>query len=149
MGARTNFHFKTDTGVVTLYSHWGGDSKDVDIANALAAAGPRISIGDTAYALRIVVSQLINTEWDSETGFGLFVGEEGGEEQYHPVTVDFTNNTVIDMSGSNYINDYIMYHLPSLTQVGALSQQGMGSPFATKQGGAQTVVGCASPIFLI
>ena len=121
MGARTNFHFKTDTGVITLYSHWGGDEKDIDLARALAAAGPRISLGDTGYALRIVISQLINTEWDSETGFGLYIGEEGGEEQYHPVTVDFTNNTVIDMSGTHSINDYIMYHLPSLTQVGALS----------------------------
>lgn len=121
MGARTNFHFKTDTGVITLYSHWGGDEKDIDLARALAAAGPRISLGDTGYALRIVVSQLIGDSWNEETGFGLFVGEEGGEEQYHPVTVDFTNNTIIDMSGSHSINDYIKYHLPSLTQVGAFA----------------------------
>jgi hypothetical protein len=121
MGARTNFHFKTDTGVITLYSHWGGDEKDADLARALAAAGPRLSLGDTGYALRIVVSQLIGDSWNEETGFGLFVGEEGGEEQYHPVTVDFTNNTIIDMSGSHSINDYIKYHLPSLTQVGAFA----------------------------
>ena len=121
MGARTNFTFKTDTGVITLYSHWGGDSKDVDLAHALAAAGPRIALGDIGYALRIVVSQLIGESWGEQTGFGLFVGEEGGEEQYHPVTVDFTNNTVIDMSGSHSINDYIKYHLPSLTQVGAFA----------------------------
>jgi hypothetical protein len=119
MGARTNFTFKTDTGAITLYSHWGGDSKDTDLAHALSAALPRISMGDTGYALRIVVSQLIADSWGEQTGFGLFVGEEGGEEQYHPVTVDFTNNTVIDMSGSHSINDYINYHLPSLTQVGA------------------------------
>ena len=119
MGARTNFTFKTDTGTITLYSHWGGDSKDVDLAHALVAAEPRISVGDTGYALRIVVSQLIGDSWNEETGFGLYIGDEG--EQYHPVIVDFTNNTIIDVSGSHSINDYIKYHLPSLTQVGASS----------------------------
>lgn len=27
MGARTNFNFITSTGELTLYSHWGGDTK--------------------------------------------------------------------------------------------------------------------------
>lgn len=111
MGARTNFTFTTDTGSLTLYSHWGGDSKDVDLAQALKVALPRLSMGDTAYALRIIVSELIGPDWNSETGFGLFVGEEGGEEQYEPITVDLTNNTVIDSSGAHPINQYINYHL--------------------------------------
>ena len=123
MGARTNFHFKTDTGIITLYSHWGGDSKTIDLAKALDAAMPRISMGDTGYALRIVISQLIGDSWDSETGYGVFIGPEGGEEQYDPITVDFTNNTIIEVDGTHSIRDYINYHLPSDNLVGASSAE--------------------------
>jgi hypothetical protein len=111
MGSRTNFTFTTDTGALTLYSHWGGDSKSKDLALALDKASSRLSMGDTSYALRIIVSQLIGSEWDSETGYGIFIGDEGGEEQYTPVTVNLTNNTVIDDSGIHTITDYVAYHL--------------------------------------
>jgi hypothetical protein len=110
MGARTNFTFTTDTGDLTLYSHWGGDSKVTDLAYALNKAMPRIKMGDTGYALRITVSNLIGPEWESETGYGLFVGKEGGEEQYEPITVDFTTNTIIDSSGKHSIEDFVSYH---------------------------------------
>jgi hypothetical protein len=110
MGARTNFTFKTDTGLITLYSHWGGDSKKHDLANALEKANGRLQMGDMGYALRIIISNLIGTEWDQETGFGLYIGDEGGEEQYEPVTVDLTNKTVIDETGIHNIFDYIAYH---------------------------------------
>lgn len=109
MGARTNFTFKTDTGSLTLYSHWGGDSKMHDLAGALSKAMPRLGIGDTSYALRITISQLINDSWDSETGFGLFVGSEGGEEQYEPVEVDFTTGTVIHGGESHSIESFVNY----------------------------------------
>lgn len=110
MGARTNFHFKTAEGDLTLYSHWGGDSKDRDLAFALQKAMPRLSMGDSSYALRIVISQLIGPDWDSETGFGIYVGPEGGEEQYHYTMVDFTTNTVTDSDTVNSIEDYIKYY---------------------------------------
>lgn len=111
MGARTNFTFKDEAGSITLYSHWGGDSKHMDLARALDKASGRLNMGDTSYALRIMISQLIGTEWDQETGFGLFIGDEGGEEQYSPVTVDLVNKTVIDESGTHSITDYTAYHL--------------------------------------
>jgi hypothetical protein len=114
MGARTNFTFKTLTGDLTLYSHWGGDSKFEDLATALNAAMPRIAMGDTPYALRITVSQLIGTSWNEETGFGLHVGDEGGEESYEPVTVDFTNNTVIHHGSSHSIQSFIDYYSQAL-----------------------------------
>jgi hypothetical protein len=81
-----------------------------DLAYALNKAMPRIKMGDTSYALRIAISNLIGPDWDSETGYGIFVGSEGGEEQYEPVTVDFTNSTVIDSSGSHAIEDFVSYH---------------------------------------
>lgn len=109
MGARTNFHFKTEQGAMTLYSHWGGDTKKQDLARALQAALPRIQ-GDTGYALRIIISNIIGHEWNQETGFGIYLDDIGGEEEYTPVTVDLTNNTVIDDSGTHTIFDYIAYH---------------------------------------
>ena len=111
MGARTNFTFKDTNGSLTLYSHWGGDSKKRDLALALDKASSRLSMGDTSYALRIMISQLIGTDWNEETGFGLFIGDEGGEEQYSPVTVDLVNKTVIDDAGVHGITDYVAYHL--------------------------------------
>jgi hypothetical protein len=117
MGARTNFTFKTATGNLTLYSHWGGDTKFQDLAAALNAARPRLAMGDTPYALRITVSHLIGPSWDSETGYGLHVGSEGGEESYEPVTVDFTNNTVIHNGMIHSINDFITYNSLQLTEV--------------------------------
>ena len=111
MGARTNFTFTTDTGDLTLYSHWGGDSKMTDLAFALDKAMPRIKMGDTPYALRVAVSYLIGPEWESETGYGLFVGSEGGEEQYEPVIINLINNTISTPETTKSIQEFVDYHL--------------------------------------
>jgi len=110
MGARTNFTFTTPEGDLTLYSHWGGDSKMSDLSFALAKALPRIKMGDIPYALRITVSYLIGPEWESETGYGLFVGSEGGEEQYEAVTVNLINNTVEHSGTVHTIEEFINYN---------------------------------------
>ena len=91
MGSRTNFELKDENGSVWLYSHSGGDDKAVDLATALDKAEPRW--GDTPYAIRIVVSQLIGNRWDIETGFGLS-SFESGEESYSPICVNFPTKTV-------------------------------------------------------
>ena len=107
MGARTNFELKDSKGSVWLYSHWGGDSKMEDLANALEKAEPRWD--DITYGMRIVVSQLIGNAWDSETGFGIS-SYEAGEESYEPVCVDFTNKTVssdtFNLDFQSFINIY-------------------------------------------
>ncbi len=75
MGARTNFVIRTTKNPsedIVLYSHWGGDSSERDFAQAISKAMARW--GDDSYFTRIIVSQLINEQWDSETGFGLYVG---------------------------------------------------------------------------
>lgn len=110
MGARTNFEFKTDQGTMTLYSHWGGETKAQDLARALHKAENRLSMGDVSYALRIIIDQLTIDARDKETGYGIFLGEGQGEEEYSPVTVDLVNKTVIDDSGTHSIFDYIIYH---------------------------------------
>lgn len=107
MGARTNFELKDANGSVWLYSHWGGDSKMEDLANALEKAEPRWN--DIPYGMRIVVSQLIGSEWDSEYGYGIS-SYQSGEESYEPVCVDFTNKIVssdtFSLDFSSFVNIY-------------------------------------------
>lgn len=109
MGARTNFHFRQGMDTFTLYSHWGGDSKIKDLALAIKKAEPRWT--DYGYAARIIVSQLIGENWDSETGFGLYASETGGEESYQYTLVDFNTNTVTVDDDSHSFSDFCNYHL--------------------------------------
>jgi hypothetical protein len=93
MGARTNFIVKQgENRFVTLYSHWGGESKLQDLAYALKKAEPRWS--DYGYATRILFNAL-QSNHDSETGYGIYADEFSGEEEYQSTIIDFTNQTVI------------------------------------------------------
>lgn len=119
MGARTNFHFKTNEDTLTLYSHWGGDSRKKDLANALKAALPRK--GDNAYALRIMISQLIGTDWNSETGYGLHINNPtGSEESYGHLEINLNNWTVNDDDHIVTIEQFIEYHLTPVTATGII-----------------------------
>ena len=105
MGARTNFQFKTTKGDrVVRYSHWGGDSKLQDLANALEASRGRWD--DNSYAIRITISQIVGDNWNSETGYGVFVNETC-EESYQETIVDFEMQFV-ELDGHKIqFNDYI------------------------------------------
>ena len=67
--------------------------------------------GDDSYFVRIIVSQLINDQWDSETGFGLYVGEVTHEESYNYKMIDVKKGTVTigDNTTSNKV--FVVYHL--------------------------------------
>ena len=109
MGARTNFHFKTNEDTLTLYSHWGGEERKKDLARAMYAALPRK--GDKPYALRIMVSQLIGTSWDEETGYGLFLNEPAGaEESYGYLEINLDDWTVNDDGNIVSIEHFIRYN---------------------------------------
>jgi len=113
MGARTNFTIVTTEDPnqnINLYSHWGGDSSVMDLALALNKAMPRIRMGDTSYAARIIINAL-QEDHDSETGYGLYVGEVNHEEQYEYKEVDLTNNTVTIGDLTKPIDKFISYHL--------------------------------------
>ena len=85
MGARTTFQFITEgEQQIVLYSHWGGETKTQDLARAIAQAKPRW--GDDTYSLRIMVSRLIGTNWENETGYGLWT-TTGFEEEYLPIVI--------------------------------------------------------------
>lgn len=107
MGARVNFVFiQDDSGKnVTLYSHWGADTWEVDLAYALDKARPRWE--DTSYGTRIVVSQLIGDQHDSEVGFGLYVSDETdytSDSWAENVMVDFVKKEVNDTAFDIFVN---------------------------------------------
>lgn len=88
MGARTTWTLKQNGQELSLYSHWGGESKLRDTRKALRAARDRWS--DDSYAMRIFVSHIIGEDWVSNTGYGLGLGYEF-EEEFTPCEIDFTN----------------------------------------------------------
>ena len=96
MGARTVWKFRTgEDTAIHLYAHWGGSDKLRATAEAIARAKSRWS--DETYATRIMISTIIGDDWLSETGYGIWAGwldEEYFEEEYDPVTIDPTNQTV-------------------------------------------------------
>ena len=111
MGDRVVFSIKQDKGLsVNLYSHWGGYDRFRDLARALKAAEPRWN--DTAYATRIIVSQLVGDQWGEETGFGLWASNsEGAYGGDHPdITIDLINKTVEDETGIHTFDSFISYH---------------------------------------
>jgi hypothetical protein len=119
MGARINFVFKdSETAVgepssyVVLYSHWGQDSWQPDIAEALVHARPRIN--DFSYATRMMISYLLQHNILDETGFGIYaindINQDLGEQT---VVIDFTNQTVTDIHPVEF-QDFVQAYGPKL-----------------------------------
>lgn len=97
MGARINFVFKdgTDSSVV-LYSHWGQDSWQADLAEAVQHARRRWD--DSSYGTRMMISYLIQHNILDETGYGIYaVSGDNFDLGEQTVVVDFTNKTITDM----------------------------------------------------
>ena len=97
MGARINFIFKetTDGPSVVLYSHWGQDSWQTDLAAALDHARPRWS--DSSYGTRMIISYLIKDSILDETGFGIYpVSGDNYDLGEQTIVIDFTNQTITD-----------------------------------------------------
>lgn len=118
MGDRIVYSIKQDQDLsVNLYSHWGGYDRFLNLANALHAAAPRWN--DSSYATRIIVSQIIGDQWNSETGFGLWASNEDGDYGGdHPdITIDLINKTISDETGTHTFEQFIAYHgAPVLTE---------------------------------
>jgi hypothetical protein len=96
MGARINYIFKDGTGIATvLYSHWGQDNWQHDIALALEHALPRWS--DSSYGTRMMISHLIKDSIMDETGFGIYaINDSNLDLGEQTVVIDFTNHTITD-----------------------------------------------------
>jgi len=97
MGARINFVFKDseDGPSAVLYSHWGQDSWQEDLAEALLHARPRWQ--DSSYGTRMIIGYLTQHNILDETGFGIYAisgtNYDLGEQT---VVIDFVNKTVTD-----------------------------------------------------
>jgi hypothetical protein len=116
MGDRIVYTIKQDQDLsLNLYSHWGGYGRFEALAAAIQAAKPRWN--DTSYCARIIISQLIGDQWNSETGFGLWAsngdGFWGGD---HPdITVNMVDNTVEDETGIHTFEEFVNYHGAAVT----------------------------------
>lgn len=107
--------------VTCLYSHWGGASSRVDLAEGIAHAQNRWS--DTSYATRIAVSHIIGDQWGSETGFGLYASTAQEEHEAlkqswqdrDPLWVDWTAESVHDFETGEVLpfSVFIARHLES------------------------------------
>ncbi len=111
MGARVHFIFKTelDKPNIVLYSHWGEESWRSDLANALLSASKRINMGDTPYALRIVIDKLTKEGRDEETGFGIYLADEDNMYMDTSVEIDFTTQMVNDEGNWHSFDSFIEY----------------------------------------
>jgi hypothetical protein len=98
MGARTNYTIITTDNPaqnINVYAHWDGDDSVAIMQNAIKAAMPRIQMGDLSYATRILIDQLTKHGRDSETGYGLYIGEEIlTQEQYERKVINLVKQTV-------------------------------------------------------
>lgn len=111
MGARVVFTIVQADGLrLNLYSHWGETERFANLAHALEQARPRWS--DESYAARIIVSNLIGPDWDQETGFGLWASSEDGMYggDCPDITINLSNNTVEDETGTHSFEGFIDYH---------------------------------------
>ena len=98
MGARVIYNIKQGDDLYTcLYSHWGQTTAEEDLAFAISKARPRWD--DESYCARIIISQLVGENWDSELGFGLWASTEPStDEEWY--LIDLPNNTVTGKNGT-------------------------------------------------
>jgi hypothetical protein len=114
MGARINFVFKdsAEGPSVVLYSHWGQDSWEPDLAEALVHARPRIN--DSSYGTRMIISYLIQHNILDETGFGIYaVSGNNFDLGEQTVVIDFTNKTVTDNHPVDFL-DFVQAYGPKV-----------------------------------
>jgi hypothetical protein len=107
MGARINFVFDDGTeSLAVLYSHWGEDTWQDDLAGAIDHAKPRH--GDYSYFTRMVISHLIKDSILDETGFGIYaIGREHvGRGFDKTVVLDLLNNKIKDLDNQKTIQMY-------------------------------------------
>jgi len=112
MGARVVFNIKQeDEMYVCLYSHWGEYTALEELANALAKARNRWV--DESYCTRIIISQIIGNEWDSETGYGLWASTEPFTDEEW-VLIDLKEKTITARDGSHTFDGFVSYHATRL-----------------------------------
>jgi hypothetical protein len=109
MGARTNYTIVTTDNPaqnINVYAHWDGAESVTILQKAIKAAMPRIN--DVTYCTRILIDQLTKDGRDSETGYGLYVGEEiTTEEQYEYKEINLLTKMVTVGQMTFPINQFV------------------------------------------
>jgi hypothetical protein len=107
MGARINFVFDDGTeSLAVLYSHWGENTWQDDLAGALEHAQKRK--GDFQYFTRMVISHLIKDEILMETGYGIYAIKRTEISQLFDkvVVLDLVNDIITDLDNDKSIPFY-------------------------------------------
>ena len=96
MGDRNVVGFRDGANAPTLYlySHWGGETQDKTLANALRKVLEWERETDYAYATRIVISQVIGDDWDHATGYGITIDEHPDPDYDYINVVDWSTGMV-------------------------------------------------------
>ena len=95
MGARTNYTIVTTDNPdqnINVYAHWDGEESVANMQQAIRTAMPRIN--DVSYCTRILIDQLTKHGRDSETGYGIYVGDVTHEEEYDYKEINLVNKTI-------------------------------------------------------
>ena len=72
MGDRATFVFEQKDGnAIYLYGHWAGEGMMATLADAMVFAWDRIQMDDEPYATRMMISHIIDVEWNQEYSWGL------------------------------------------------------------------------------
>lgn len=72
MGDRATFVFEQKDGnAIYLYGHWAGEGMMATLADAMVFAWDRIQMDDEPYATRMMISNIIDVEWNQEYSWGL------------------------------------------------------------------------------
>jgi hypothetical protein len=86
MGDRANVVVKTGDEQVCLYTHWlGGDLKEI-LTAALKRGESRWD--DAAYLARVIFCEMVRTDPDGTTGFGISQSIGDGDNNVFTVDVD-------------------------------------------------------------
>lgn len=96
-------------GSIYIYSHWGGDD---DINNSPLAQQVRQGLsrrerwGDESYLARIIFSEVIKDDIESDTGYGLCPSAWYCDEEFPRIVVDLTAETVNGISFEKFVTMY-------------------------------------------
>ena len=103
MGDRANVGIKTSNNdIIFLYLHWGGMDRHEILANAISHA--MVRDGDESYFTRILVSRIVDTDWDKTTGVGMAINELPSSGDGYDIPVyDYTDKT-ISIHGEDWEN---------------------------------------------
>jgi hypothetical protein len=94
MGDRANVGIRTsNNNTIFLYLHWGGMDRHEILAKAISHA--MVRDGDESYFTRILISRVIDTDWDKETGVGMAINELPAMGDWQDVPVyNYTDKTI-------------------------------------------------------